>query len=386
MNRYRVSVAKGEDSYKTTIKALENIDLTFIKGKKVLLKPNIGRALPAGSGAVTNPEVVAAIIDYFQGLGASEVAIGESPISGVRIKNAYKISGIEKVARERGVRLLDFDKETFITLPINDGLLIKKIKVSKFLKEYDIITSIPVMKTHMHTRVTLSLKNMKGILWRKQKIAFHQISLPKNISLKEKTLDIAIADMARIIYPDIAIIDGSIGMEGLGPGAGTPKKANLIIASKDALSADWIASLLMGILPEEVAHLHLIALYKRFKQDLIETIPLDFLKWKVNFAAPPEDISFDYPGIAIHDRQSCSACQNTLYLFLKKYYKDMLPYIEKHSHIHIAIGKGVKNLPEDTIYIGNCSCELAEAETGIKVPGCPPVASRIWKKISDNFF
>jgi len=43
------------------------------------------------------------------------------------------------------------------------------------LKKYDFVVTVPVMKTHMHTVVSLGLKNMKGVLWRREKVRFHQL-------------------------------------------------------------------------------------------------------------------------------------------------------------------------------------------------------------------
>ena len=78
------------------------------------------------------------------------------------------------------------------------------------------------MKMHMHTGVTLAVKNMKGCLWRKSKVDLHM--LPPLPGHNEKTLDIAIADMSAILRPHLSIIDGTIGMEGLGPSAGKAKQ------------------------------------------------------------------------------------------------------------------------------------------------------------------
>jgi uncharacterized protein (DUF362 family) len=69
------------------------------------------------------------------------------------------------------------------------------------------------MKTHMHTRVTLSIKNMKGLLWRREKARFHQLQYDETITQGDKELDIAISDMASVLLPRLAVIDGTVGME-----------------------------------------------------------------------------------------------------------------------------------------------------------------------------
>ena len=59
----------------------------------MLLKPNVGRVAQPGSGIVTHPEVVAAAIDVFREAGA-EVAVGESPIVGVDVQEAFVAAGM----------------------------------------------------------------------------------------------------------------------------------------------------------------------------------------------------------------------------------------------------------------------------------------------------
>jgi len=381
MSAYLVSIAKGEDAYRTTLEALQGLKPPQVAGLKVLIKPNAARMLPYLAGATTHPEVVAAAVDYFRGLGAAQVAIGESPITGVKVQESFEVCGLKQMALAREVPLLDFDAQPYQILGIPQARLVDRIKVSWFWQSYDFVVSLPVMKTHMHTGATLSLKNMKGLLWRRQKVAFHQIHARQGaLTGQEKELDVAIADMAKVLYPHMAIIDGIIGMEGLGPGAGQPKGAGLVVVSQDALAADWTACQLMGLDPAQVAHLRLAAASRGFSPaDLICT-PADFKKWAAAFSRPPEKISFRYPGVTVHDRESCSACQNTLYLFLERYHHRLRPGLERSGPLHLALGKGVSDLPPDTIYVGNCCCRLPMAAQSKKVVGCPPVASQIWEK------
>ena len=66
----------------------------------MLLKPNAGRIAGPGSAVTTHPEVVAAAIDTFQAAGAG-VVIGESPIMGVKVAEAFDATGIAAVAAKR---------------------------------------------------------------------------------------------------------------------------------------------------------------------------------------------------------------------------------------------------------------------------------------------
>ncbi len=378
------SIAKGRDPYRTTIQALERLPQPDVKGLRVLLKPNVSRMLPYTQGATTHPQVVAAAIDYFKSYGAAEVALGESPITGVRVLEAYEVCGIKEIADDRDVALLDFDAQPYQVIKIPGGRVVDQIKVTWFWSDYDFIVSIPVMKTHMHTDVTLAIKNMKGMLWRRQKAVFHQIQVPDSHKAGEKELDLAISDMASVLYPHMAIIDGSIGMEGLGPGAGQPKGAGLVVAGNDALSADWIAAGLMGIDAKTVAHLRLTAGQRAFDPAAIRCIPRDYERLVTPFSRPPNKISFRYPGVQVFEKESCSACINTVYLFLERYHHRLKPYLNIFNTLNLAVGKGITEFPKETIFIGNCCGHLSGQPNSMFVVGCPPTDSQIWAKVQEK--
>ncbi|MBW2565837.1 MAG: DUF362 domain-containing protein [Deltaproteobacteria bacterium] len=74
-SRPSVHVAGGDGPYDNTYAALAQVDLSPARGKRVLLKPNIGRVAPPEAGITTHPQVVAAAIDAFREAGA-DVAVG----------------------------------------------------------------------------------------------------------------------------------------------------------------------------------------------------------------------------------------------------------------------------------------------------------------------
>jgi uncharacterized protein (DUF362 family) len=374
--RPSVFVAAKNGPYNNTRNALANIDLSPSNNKRVLLKPNIGRNVKPHTGITTHPQVVAAAIDAFIEIGA-DVAVGESPITGVNMSEAFENTGIKSVAEERNCSLLDMDQRQYTPADIPDGAAIKSLKLCPEINEYDIIVSIPVMKTHMHTGVTLSVKNMKGCLWRRSKVDLHM--LPESPEHKDKPLDIAIADMSSVLRPHLSIIDGTIGLEGLGPSAGKPKPLDVVLAGVDAFAVDSVACELMGISARDVPHLRIGADrgYGVIDLDRIDVSPEDWKALRVPFAPPPVKLSVEFPGFTILDSQSCSACQSTLFLFLQNH-GERLRKNSPDKNIIIAIGKGHKDLPFGTLCIGNCTAK--HKDCGIFVPGCPPVASEILRE------
>jgi uncharacterized protein (DUF362 family) len=379
-----VVASKGEDPFRTTERVLQMFPLPNLKGKNVLIKPNAARLAFPGEGVTTDPSVVAATVKHLKKQGANRIVIGESCIFGVDAREAFRVTGMKEISEKNGVELIDLDQGQPMEMPIPGGKVIKKIRVPALLKKFDFIISIPVMKTHMHTQVTLSLKNMKGLLWRREKARFHQLRYDQKVTGGYKELDIAISEMASVLSPHLAIIDGTTGMEGMGPAYGRRKKMGVIIVGNPALSADAVAARLMGFNPEAIPHLKLSAEkgLGEVRWRSISVEPKDFLKWETSFTPPPSQLSIPYPDVAVYDEGSCSACLSTLLVFLNDYYSRLTDYHLPDGKIHMAIGKNVNRCPKGTLLIGNCTSKMKRA--GIFVQGCPPVASHIWETLSEE--
>jgi prephenate dehydratase len=376
--RPRVFIAGGNGPYANTRAALQSIDCSVARGKRVLLKPNAGRIAAIGSGTTTHPQVVAAAIDAFIEAGAL-VSIGESPITGVKTSEAFASSGIAAIALERGCPCIDFDRRRPVELTLTDGTAIEKVMVCADIFDFDIIVSIPVMKMHMHTGVTLSVKNMKGCLWQRSKVDLHM--LPNIHYSNDKSLNIAIADMASVIRPHLAIIDGTIAMEGLGPSAGAPKPLDIVLVGADPFSTDSVACCIMGLTAQNVPHLRIAAQrgYGVIDIDAMQIGPADWRRYINPFAPVPQSQTIDYPNVKILDEQSCSACQSTVLMFLKGHADELAEYLPPGQQAAIVIGKGHRSIPANSLCVGNCTRQFRDQ--GIYVPGCPPVVSSMLRTL-----
>ncbi len=377
--RPRVVVTHGSDPYAAARAALAAFNLGAARGRRVLIKPNAGRVARSGSGIVTDARVVAAACDAFLAVGAA-VSVGDSPIVGVKRTEALEASGVAAVARQRGCPVLDLDARRKVELLLPDGVALGRIEVCPDVLEHDLVVSVPVMKTHMHTGVTLAVKNMKGALWRRSKVLLHM--LPAIPGVEERSLDVAIADMAAALRPHLSLVDGTVGLEGLGPSAGDPRSLGVIVAGVDAYAVDAVACRLMGRRAEAIAHLRLGAARGLGVIDLdrIEVSPAGWEKLAVDFAPVPQSLTLAFPGVRVLDEASCSACQSTLMLFLRRYGQELLEYFPDVRPIPIAIGKGVERVEPGTICIGNCT--RAHRAQGIFVAGCPPVGSAIFRTVT----
>ena len=390
-----VSVARNEDITQAVNSALDQISIPDLTGKTVLLKPNVGREADPRTSVNTNPDVVRAVFNYLKKRFKAKFLIGDSPIINADTRNAFKQSGFSDLINDPEIHFVDLDSKPFIEVDIPNGRILKKIKLTGYLNEIDFIISVPVLKMHMHTGASLSFKNLKGLIYKRNKITLHHLQAPDIIkklqtSMKHvKELDVAISDLAQVIKPDLAVIDTSYAQEGMGPSSGNAVKLDMIIASTNFLAADIISLALSQ--PEwtldNVPHLKLISAdiinSPKCRED-IHTIPENIQEFINPLEPPPSSISIKYKNVNLIDIDSCSACLSTIFNLLK----NNKAFIDKHftseNPLNIAIGKGIKqsDLYSDTYLIGNCTYN--QEENGIFVKGCTPVESTILKIIKKN--
>ena len=107
------------------------------------------------------------------------------------------------------------------------------------------VVSLAKMKTHHWAGVTLSMKNLFGIMpgcvygW------------PKNV-LHHEGIHQSILDINTTLRPHLAIVDGIVGMEGDGPIMGTPVRSNVIVMGDNPAAVDATCARVMGIDPEKI--------------------------------------------------------------------------------------------------------------------------------------
>jgi uncharacterized protein (DUF362 family) len=134
------------------------------KGQKVLIKPNIGWDVTPELGATTNPLLVKRIIEHCFKAGAKEVYVFDHTCD--NWVNCYKNSGIEKIAKAAGAKVVPANSESYYhEIEIPGGVKLQKAKVHELLLETDVFINVPILKDHDSTRMTACLKNSMGIVW-----------------------------------------------------------------------------------------------------------------------------------------------------------------------------------------------------------------------------
>jgi uncharacterized protein (DUF362 family) len=221
-----------------------------LAGKRVVLKPNLVE-YHRDKVINTHPSVVAAVIELCQREGAAEVIVAEGPGHWRNVEYLVGASGLGDVLRTYKVPFVDLNHDEPVKRP-NLGRLtrLEHLYLAQTIATADVVISLPKLKTHHWAVATLSLKNLFGTL---PGICY---GWPKN-ELHWRGIDNSIVDIALTRTPDLAIVDGIIGMEGDGPLNGTPKPMGLLIMGTDLVAVDATCCRLMQLDPTRVGYLEL---------------------------------------------------------------------------------------------------------------------------------
>ena len=210
-----------------------------LRNKKVLVKPNILLDDVPEKCITTHPVVVEAIIRFLQSGGATVVA-GDSPSIHLRGFIPNK-SGIARVLEKTGVQWIDFSRK-----PINLELKNGCIRIASITREIDLIISLPKFKNHELVYFTGAIKNTLGLVPGFSKAKQH--ALHQN----RESFSRFLVDLNEAITPHFFLMDGIAGMEGSGPGQGTPFATEVLIGSVNPLALDIIASTIAGYNPRDI--------------------------------------------------------------------------------------------------------------------------------------
>jgi uncharacterized protein (DUF362 family) len=241
----KVAIVKGERGHEPVFRALDLIDYeSALSGwSKVLIKVNFITVETWDTGATTDPIVVEAVIKKLRDLPV-QVFVVESDATMTNANKAFEATGMGEMCKRNGVQCLNLRHvKDRVKIGIPDGETLQSITVPRIVTESAIISAAK-LKTHASTKVTLGMKNMFGLLPDKFKGKYHAKGISK-----------VIVDINTVLKPALTVIDGFVGMEGLGPTGGTPIKMDLIIAGKDAVATDATAARIMGFEPMEIPHI-----------------------------------------------------------------------------------------------------------------------------------
>ena len=255
MSKHRVAITKYRNKIKSVKKAIELSD-AFSKisdNDKVFIKPNIVywsvEPFYPKYGVVTTSRVVEDTIIALKEHGITDITIGEgivtlTPNDLETAHHAFETLGYNKFKKRYGIKVINVFERPFEKVDLGDGI---ELNFNTDALHSDIIVSIPVLKTHSQTKVSLALKNLKGLIDINSRKKCHTADT-------ERDLEFFISRLSNKLPPTVAIIDGIYTNE-RGPNFdGKMRRKNVIVTSSDMFSADKVGAKILGYDPTDVRY------------------------------------------------------------------------------------------------------------------------------------
>lgn len=219
-----------------------------IRGKSVLLKPNIVEYI-RGKPVNTDTQLIGAAVEAFLRLDAASVTVGEGPGHHRDTDLLLYETGLGDHLTHRKIGFVDLNRDDLIKTKLQANYSgLGHLWLPRTVLESDFVVSMPKVKTHHWTGVTLSMKNMFGI------VPGSRYGWPKNV-LHWAGIHESILDICATVRPHFVIADGVIGMDGDGPLNGAERKLQTILLADDPIAADSALTGLLGLEPNRIRHI-----------------------------------------------------------------------------------------------------------------------------------
>jgi len=227
-------------------------------GSKVHLKPN---GVYFSAGMHTDPAVVDALLAYLSDHGYNRLALMENSTQGVSTRLVFEVTGYADIARQHNAELIYLDEGGTVPytlegeeVPIRISQRLYKSFIDPSRRPGNFYLSLPKLKTHSMTTMTLGVKNQQAFPTDEDRMHFHN----------HEMLHPRLARLYRMVQPDFCIIEGVTAIfNGHTPPAALLRESsvqlNVLIGGQDTVAVDTVGCKVMGYAIEEVEHLRLAA-------------------------------------------------------------------------------------------------------------------------------
>jgi len=391
--RYSAAIVRYENPLESVRKAVDlsnGLDRLPARAR-VFIKPNIvfwTRVVPFPKwGVITTSRVVEDMVVLLKERGIEDITIGEgtvtmNPKDTATPAHAFETLGYQTLQKRYGVKYLNVFERPFRKLDLGEGIV---LHFNSDALDSDFVIDLPVLKTHNQAKVSLGIKNLKGLLNINSRKKCHSAD-------PEKDLNYLIARLPERLPPVFTLLDGIYTNE-RGPSFdGRIRRSNLLVASADLLSADMVGAKVLGYEPAAVPHLVHAARNQGRPLDLSdielkgETLSevasfheYDFAYVENENGTMPVPLAKEgLKGLTYHkyDLSMCTYCSGINGLMLtaiRNAWKGQ-PWDE----IEVLTGKMMKPTPgkKKTILIGKCIYQANKNHPDIRemiaIKGCPP--------------
>jgi uncharacterized protein (DUF362 family) len=280
----RVGLARGNRSYNTVRNALELIsdDVQIPSDLPVLIKTNM--VMPMIKLAATPVEAVQAIMDFLIEMRVKKFIVAEGTTQGQDTMAAFERFGYFSLREKYDVELRDLNQDEYVNIEVlGENQEPVTIRLARsFLDCY--LVSAARMKTHVLVGATLTIKNVAiGFILDPDRNSMHGGLVSHEI----KDLNLSVARLAQAIVPQLAVVDGVVGMEGgSGPGNGTPVASGVAVAGTNALAVDLVGVQLMGFDPQTIGYLWYLSQLRNLSCEQIKVLGEEISQCTAKYKVP----------------------------------------------------------------------------------------------------
>jgi len=389
---HRVALVKYSKPLESLRKAVALCDgfSTLASTDKVFIKPNLVVWLEGVNfpkfGVLTTARMIEDMVVLLKEQGVGDITLVEGAVEYEKggeslLVQAARGMNLNKLTNKYGVKFLDVHRSPFQKMEV-DGL---KFSVNQEALSADFFIDLPVLKTHTQSRLSLGVKNLKGLLNIASRKHCHNAS-------HEQGLDYHLARLPGLVWPSLTVIDGIFSLERGPMYTGQAHRSDMIVASTDVIAADQVASAVLGFAPSEVPHLAMAAALRGRPSDLSDIELRGGIDPKGALAPHEWEFAHDQSagmplfmakagikGIAYPepDDSLCTYCAhfiNFIIMGILAAENRSRPFDE----IEILYGKKQKpsGLAKHTLLAGQCqvkaNADSPLIEHCVKIKGCPP--------------
>jgi uncharacterized protein (DUF362 family) len=326
--------------------------------------------------------------------GIDDITIAEGTVLGdpkdmQTQMHAFENLGYSVLKKRYGVNFLNTWERPFKKIDLGDDI---ELKFNVDILNSDFVVDLPVLKTHSQTKVSLGIKNLKGMIDITSRKKCHNTDPVKD-------LHFMVAKLADKMPPMFTLLDGIYTNE-RGPNVdGTARRSNLLIASADVLSADMVGARVLGFEPRDVPHLVHAARNRKRQLDLSD---ITIQGKSIESVASPYQYEFSYnsdntlplpmekagiQGISYYkyDLSLCTYCSGITPTLIYAIFRAWNG--EPWDDVEVLSGKVMKPVPgkKKTILFGKCMCQAnkdnPDIQEMIPIKGCPPKPESIYKAL-----
>lgn len=326
----------------------------------IYIKPNAVHFAPYTH---TDPAVLEALLAYLCDHGYRRLAVMESGSGGNFSRLVYHATGYDRICAYYGAEPVYLDEGPAVAVELRDG---SRARISRRLYRHVVCRngaagqsfylSLPKLKTHSMSGVTLGVKNQQAFPVGADRVAHHD----------RATLHRRLAALYALTRPDFTIVDGLVATaHGHLPARKLLNEClvpmGLLLGGQDTVAVDVVGARILGYSLDEVEHLRLCAEWGLGEGDL-ERITVRGLSLDRFVARVPHALLGrfhpDVRWLVGRQRACVEGCRGNSECIQEFLYNEH----GGHGGWTLVCGAGfepedLEDLPGDILVVGPCACQ-----------------------------